>query len=57
MKVNDYLNASIKTHLIYDDNIDIAGPVDDQGNFSFGPKTQFKEAIAIGLVYKFGVTE
>ena len=57
MKVNSYLNASIKTHLIYDDDIDIAGPTDADGNFSFGPKTQFKEAIAIGLVYKFGATE
>lgn len=57
MKVNDYLNASIKTHLIYEDEIDIAGPSDDKGNFTVGPKTQFKEAVAIGLVYKFGVKE
>jgi len=53
MKVNNFLNASIKTHLIYDDNIDIVGPKNEDGNLTYGPKTQFKEAIAIGLIYKF----
>ena len=53
MKVNSFLNASIKTHLIYDDNIDIAGPKDADGNISYGPKTQFKESISVGLIYKF----
>ena len=54
MKVNSWLNASIKTHLIYDDDIDIIGPDDANGNPTYGPKTQFKEAIAVGLIYKFG---
>ena len=53
MKVNSFLNASIKTHLIYDDNIDIVGPKDTNGNLTYGPKTQFKEVIAVGLIYKF----
>ncbi len=54
MKVNSWLNASIKTHLIYDDDIDIIGSDDANGNPTYGPKTQFKEAIAVGLIYKFG---
>ena len=54
MKVNSWLNASIKTHLIYDDDIDIIGPDDADGIPTYGPKTQFKEAIAVGLIYKFG---
>jgi hypothetical protein len=53
MKVNSFLNASVKTHLIYDDNIDIIGDNDANGNPTYGPKTQFKEAIAVGLIYKF----
>ena len=53
MKINSYLNASIKTQLIYDDDINIVGAKDANGNLTYGPKTQFKEAIAIGLIYKF----
>ncbi len=53
MKINSFLNASIKTHLIYDDNVDIVGPKDANGDLTYGPKTQFKESIAIGLIYKF----
>lgn len=53
MKVNSFLNASIKTHLIYDDNSLIAGDQNEDGTYNFGPKVQFKEAIAVGLIYKF----
>ena len=53
MKINNYLNASIKTQLIYDDDINIVGDKDANGNLTYGPKTQFKEAISIGLIYKF----
>lgn len=54
MKVNDYLNAQIKTHLIYDDNTPIG--IDDNGDGTFnrfGPRTQFSEQLSLGLVYKF----
>jgi len=57
MKVNNFINASIKTHLIYDDNVDIATEHTDANGgtyFTYGPKTQFKEAIAVGLIFKFG---
>ena len=55
MKVNDYLNAQIKTHLIYDDDTPVG--IDDNGDGAFnrfGPRTQFSEQLSLGLVYKFG---
>jgi len=55
MKVNDFLNAQIKTHLIYDDDTPVG--IDDNGDGKFdrfGPRTQFSEQLSIGLVYKFG---
>ena len=44
---------SISTYLIYDDNTMIAGEKKADGTFDFGPKVQFKEAFAVGLIYKF----
>lgn len=55
MKVNDYLNAQVKTHLIYDDNTPIGIDDNGDGNFDrFGPRVQFSEQLSLGLVYKFG---
>ncbi|MBL4755204.1 MAG: DUF3078 domain-containing protein [Flavobacteriales bacterium] len=54
MKVNKFISASVTTHLLYDH--DIAIGVDSDGDNevdSFGPRTQFKEVIAVGLSYKF----
>ena len=54
MKVNKLISASVSTHLLYDH--DIAIGVDSDGDNvidSFGPRTQFKEVIAVGLSYKF----
>ena len=59
LKVNDWLNANLATHLIYD--YDIKFPVYDQaGNAMLGPdgnalktngsKIQFKEVLAIGFM-------
>lgn len=48
LKVNEYVNASLSTNLIYDD--DIAIKRDDA---TIGPATQFKEVIAIGMSYSF----
>jgi hypothetical protein len=53
MKVNKFINASIKTQLVYDDDVNIVGKNDANGLPTYGPKTQFKEAIAVGLIYKF----
>jgi len=54
MKVNKYISATLSTHLLYDDDIDIA--IDDNGDGITdrkGPRTQFKEALGIGFSYKF----
>lgn len=53
MKVNKVISANISTHLIYDDDIDIAVDTDgDQIPDRTGPRTQFKEVLSIGLSYK-----
>ncbi len=51
MKINSYLNAMIKTHLIYDDDVDIAR--EEDGVMHLGPAIQFKQSIAVGLMYQF----
>jgi hypothetical protein len=48
MKVNKYISATLNTHLIYDDDIDITT---DTGKKV--PRTQFKEVLGIGFSYKF----
>lgn len=56
MKVNKYITASITTTLIYDHDIDIPTYKTINGEQSvigFGPKTQFREVLAIGFSYKF----
>ena len=51
LKVNSYLTTTIATQLVYDDNIDI---LDKDTGLALGPRTQFKEILAVGLSYKFG---
>ena len=56
MKINKLLSASISTQLIYDDNIPVPLFSDVNGvrtQTGAGPRTQFKEVLAIGLSYKF----
>jgi hypothetical protein len=48
MKVNNWLNANISAHLIYDDDIKI---LDKDGKS--GPRMQFKEVLSVGLSYTF----
>jgi hypothetical protein len=48
MKINNWLNANIAAHLIYDDDIMIT---DKEGKT--GPRTQFKEVFSLGLAYNF----
>jgi hypothetical protein len=52
--VNKWITTTITSHLIYDDDIDIA--VDNNGDGvidAAGPRTQFKEVIGVGLNVKF----
>lgn len=52
-KVNKYISATLSTHLIYDDDVDIA-VFDDAGvQTAKGPRLQFKEVLGIGFAYKF----
>ena len=53
MKVNDYISASLTTHLIYDDNIHSATLTDAAGNTRLAPGIQFKQVFGIGFAYKF----
>lgn len=47
LKVNKYLTTTFTTNLIYDDDINIT-----RDNGSVGPATQFKNVLAVGIVYK-----
>lgn len=54
LKVNDWLSASIFTHVIYDQDIMI--PVDRSGDGNIdgeGPRTQLRNVLTVGLSYKF----
>lgn len=54
LKVNDYISANIKTHLIYDDDVKIAIDDNDDGQpEKMAARTQFKQVFGIGLSYKF----
>lgn len=53
-KVNDYISATLTTHLLYDDDIDIVIDSNEDGlTDAVGPRVQFKEVIAIGFTYKW----
>nr|MBA3899313.1 DUF3078 domain-containing protein [Bacteroidota bacterium] len=53
-KINKYLASNISTHLIYDDDIRIGVDTTGDGEVdTFGPRTQFKEVLSIGLTFKF----
>lgn len=54
MKVNKYIAVSVNTTLIYDH--DIAIPIYKKGTdeiIGYGPRTQFREILAVGFNYKF----
>ncbi len=54
MKVNKYISATLSTHLLYDDDIDIAVDTNNDGiTDKVGPRTQFKEVLGVGFSYKF----
>ena len=54
MKVNDYISASLTTHLIYDDNIHSAELTDaTTGLTRMAPGIQFKQVFGVGFAYKF----
>lgn len=54
-QVNEYINATLLTHLIYDDDILFDRVVADDGTVinSGAPRTQFRQQLGIGINYKF----
>ncbi len=55
-KINNWLSATFKFHLLYDHNIEV--PIYETINgekvqVGTGPRTQFMEQLGIGIVYKF----
>ena len=53
LKVNDFISATVNTHLLYDDDILIKVDDGSGGESIMGKRTQFKEVIGVGLTYKF----
>ncbi len=53
MKVNRYINASIRTQVRYDDAVKSIRKTDAPGEATGGPKIQFMDAIAVGFSYNF----
>lgn len=52
MKVNKYISATFSTQLIYDNDIDLERNTGSKKG-TFGPDVQFKQALSVGLSYKF----
>ncbi len=52
LTVNQYVKASIGTHVIYDDDIKAKQEFDGK-QITIGPKIQLKQILGIGLVYSF----
>ena len=53
MKVNDFISATVNTHLLYDDDILIKIDEGNEGEPVMGKRAQFKEVIGVGFTYKF----
>jgi hypothetical protein len=56
MKVNNFISATLSTHLLYDHDIEIAKDENDNGIITddeISPRVQFKEVLAIGFSFKF----
>jgi len=53
LKVNEFISATVNTHLLYDDDILIKVDEGSEGESIMGKRTQFKEVIGVGLTYKF----
>jgi len=53
MKVNEFISATVNTHLLYDDDILIKIDEGNEGEPIMGKRAQFKEVIGVGLTYRF----
>jgi len=54
LTVNDFVKASIGSHLKYDDDVKVKKDVDGDGTLEAqGPKVQFKQMLGVGVLYEF----
>lgn len=54
MVINDFVKASIGSHLRYDDDVKIKEDIDGDGDLeTLGPRIQFKQMLGVGVVYEF----
>ncbi len=54
MKVNEFIKASIGSHLRYDDDVKIKKDITGDGNLeTLGARIQFKQMLGVGVVYEF----
>jgi len=54
LKINQYIMASVGTHLIYDDDIKFKDDIDNDGTLeTLGARVQLKQFLGIGLTYRF----
>jgi len=53
-KINDFLQANFRTHLIYDNDIKFKEDTNGDGELeTLGPRVQFKQQLGIGILYSF----
>lgn len=54
MVVNDFVKASVGSHLRYDDDVKVKEDIDGDGDLeTLGPRIQFKQMLGVGVVYEF----
>lgn len=54
MVINDFVQASIGTHLRYDDDVKTKEDIDGDGDLeTLGARIQFKQMLGVGIVYEF----
>lgn len=54
MKVNDFVKATVGSHLRYDDDVKYKEDIDGDGDLeTTGPRVQFKQMLGVGMVYEF----
>lgn len=54
MKVNEFIKASIGSHLRYDDDVKVKKDTNGDGKLeTLGPRIQFKQMLGVGFVYEF----
>ncbi len=54
MKVNDFIKASIGSHLRYDDDVKFKEDRNEDGELeTYGARIQFKQMLGVGVVYEF----